>query len=278
MSVEPRAPTYALQLSEAERMRYREMAKRARAQEGERWEQYGIVPGSRVADIGCGPGAVLVLLAQLVAPGGSVVGVEPNPEARNAAIEEIQATGTDNATVIEGEGTATMLEPESFDAVMIRHVLYHVGADAAAVLEHAASLLRVGGHLYVVDTDFTGTRLSVHDADFAEQAERFVDFHRTRGNNVDIGPRLGALVAATGLELLEHVGFLNAIPGPFLVLGGPIVAARREMLAAGVITEEDARRYDEAAARVASMPHAILFTAYYIAVGRKRETAASAAG
>lgn len=269
MTVEPRAPAYALQLSEPERMRYREMAKRARAQEGDRWQRYGIVPGARVADIGCGPGAVLVQLAALVAPGGDVVGVEPNPAARNAALEEIDAAGIGNATVVAGEGTATTLEPESVDVVMIRHVLFHVGRDAGAVLRHAASLLRTEGYLYVVDTDATGIRHSVEDEDLAEQSERYSQFQRSRGNNVDVGPRLGPLLAGAGLDVAEHEGWFTAIPARFITLGGPVVAARRDMLAAGAITEADAQRYDDAAARVAGIPDAVLFTPLYVAIGRK---------
>lgn len=269
MTVEPSAPHYALQLSEPERIRYREMAKRARAMEGDRWQRYGIVPGARIADIGCGPGAVLVLLAALVAPGGDVVGVEPNATARAAALEEISGAGVDNARVVEGNGTAAPLDPASLDVVMIRHVLFHVGRDVAAVLEHAASLLRPGGHLYVVDSDITGTRLSVDDADLIEQMNRYAEFQRGRGNNADIGPRLGPLVAAAGVDLVEHEGWYNAIPARLLTLGGPVVAARSDMFAAGVITETDARRYDEAAARVAAIANAVLFMPQYVAVGRK---------
>lgn len=269
MAAEQGTPTYALQLSEAERTRYREMAKRARDQELERWRRYGVSSGAHVADIGCGPGAVLVMLAQLVSPGGSAVGVEPNPTARAAAAEEIRSHGVENATVVAGDGIATTLEQGEYDVVMIRHVLYHVGAQAPAVVRHAASLLRPGGHLYVVDSDGSGTRLSVEDADVVEQVERYSAFQRSRGNNVDMGPRLGPLLAEAGLELLEHEGWFNAVPARLLTLGGPVVAARPEMLAAGVISDDDARRYDEAVARVATIPHAVMFMPIFVAVGRK---------
>ncbi|MGH7687077.1 MAG: class I SAM-dependent methyltransferase [Candidatus Dormibacteria bacterium] len=262
-------PAYALRLSEPERSRYRQMASRARDAEGEQWRQYGIVPGAAVADIGCGPGAVLVQLAELVAPGGHVVGVEPDPAARAAAIEEIAATGVANATVVEGVGTATTLEPATFDVVMIRHVLFHVGGQVAAVLSHAASLLRPGGHLYVVDTDSTAVRLSVDDADWIEQMDRYRAFQRGRGNNVDIGPRLGPLLAAARLEVVEQRGYVSTIPAQLLIYGGPAVAARGEMMAAGLITDDDSRRYDDAAARVASTPAAVVFTPFYAAVGRR---------
>lgn len=270
MSVTPDSPTYALELTEAERARYREMARRAREQEAERWQRYGVVPGARVADVGCGPGAVLVVLADLVGPGGSITGVEPNAEARAAALEEIRRGGLDNASVVAGVGTATGLEPGTYDVVMIRHVLFHVADAAQTVIEHAVTLLRPGGHLYTVDADLTAYRLSIEDADVDEQAQRYVDFQRKRGNNVDIGPRLGPLLAAAGLELREHEGVIQKLPGEFLATGGgPMVAARREMLADGTITEDDARRYDDALERLAAIPHAAIFLPAYLAVGRK---------
>ena len=245
------------------------MARRAREQEGERWQRYGVVPGARIADVGCGPGAVLVELAELVGPDGTVTGVEPNAQARAAALEAIGARGVDNAGVVAGEGTATTLESATYDVVMIRHVLFHVGDAVREVLEHAVTLLRPGGHLYTVDVDLTGRRVSVPDADFDEQALRYEAFQRDRGNNVDIGPRLGPLLAEAGLELREHVALVQNVPAAMLASGGPIVAARHEMLGAGVITEDDARRYDAAVQRVATTPHATLFLPQYLAVGRR---------
>lgn len=270
MAATPQSPQYALELSEAERGRYREMAKRAREQESERWQRYGIVPGARIADIGCGPGAVLVLLAEAVGSGGSVTGVEPNATARAAALDEIRSSGVCNAAVVAGDGSASTLEPGAYDVVMIRHVLFHVGNAVHDVLAHAVTLLRPGGHVYAVDVDLTAGRLSVSDADFDEQAQRYLDFQRIRGNNVDIGPHLGPLLANAGLELREHEGVLQKVPRELIGLGrSPMVAARQEMLAAGVIAEDDVCRYDEAGQRVAATPHAALFIALYVAVGRK---------
>ena len=72
--------TYALRLSDDELGRYRMMAARARAEEGDLWTAAGIVPGARVADVGCGPGAMLVTLAELVGPTGRVIGVDADPD------------------------------------------------------------------------------------------------------------------------------------------------------------------------------------------------------
>src|SRR5689334_11501862 len=82
---EPVAGGYALALDPAELARYRLMAERARTAEAELWRMAGVRPGARVADVGCGPGALLPLLAAEVAPDGEVVGVDGDPGAVAAA-------------------------------------------------------------------------------------------------------------------------------------------------------------------------------------------------
>ena len=71
-----RDPAYSLALTDEEIGRYRFMAHLARQSEAERWRTAGFVPDARVADIGCGPGLVLVELADIVGPDGYVVGID----------------------------------------------------------------------------------------------------------------------------------------------------------------------------------------------------------
>src|SRR5687768_3216539 len=126
MSEEP-SRGYTLELSEPERMRYRMMAGLARENEADLWEYAGISPGARVADVGCGPGAVLTEIAQIVGPEGTTVGVEPGQSAREAAREELDSAGLEHVEVREGTGEATGLDSDSWDCVMMRHVLTHTG-------------------------------------------------------------------------------------------------------------------------------------------------------
>ena len=80
---------YTLRVSEVELARYRMMAETARADEADAWTAAGIVPGARVADIGCGPAAISVVLAELVGPGGQVIAVERDPDAL-AVAEQVE--------------------------------------------------------------------------------------------------------------------------------------------------------------------------------------------
>jgi len=56
---------YSLALSDAEIERYRLMARAAEQRERDLWAAAGAVPGARIADVGCGPGAIAVRFADL---------------------------------------------------------------------------------------------------------------------------------------------------------------------------------------------------------------------
>src|SRR4051794_1819993 len=94
---------YPLQLSDAELARYRFMAETAARYEGPLWAAAGVVEGAVVADIGCGPGAVSVVLAQLVGPTGRVVAVDRDPAAADAARANAARAWADNVAVGVGD-------------------------------------------------------------------------------------------------------------------------------------------------------------------------------
>ena len=129
------------------------MAEQARADEADLWELAGIGPGGRVADVGCGPGAMLPALSAAVGVDGRVHAVDADPAAVAAASALAAAAGLANVSVAEGRADRTGLEAGSLDVVMLRHVLAHNGGAEDAIVGHLATLVRPGGCLYLVDTD-----------------------------------------------------------------------------------------------------------------------------
>jgi SAM-dependent methyltransferase len=267
-------PAHTLIMSDLERQRFRLMAQKAVASESQLWAAAGIVPGARVVDIGCGPGAVLVEMARIVAPGGEAIGVEPDRRARNAADDEIATTGVTCARVIDGTATAPGLTADDFDVVMVRHVLHHLGSAVPDAVAHAASLLRPGGCLYLVDTpaDLIRDGAAGFDPDAVEFGEAYVAFQRQRGSDVTVGLRLGQLITDAGLDVVSEVTTDSVVPGHLLASHGPMVEAIPAMLAAGAATDADVARWRAGLARTAATPGVTLSVRQFIAVGRAPAT------
>jgi SAM-dependent methyltransferase len=260
---------YALELDEREVERYRLMAEQARADEADLWELAGIGPGARVADVGCGPGAMLPALSAAVGPGGRVHAVDGDPAAVAAAGALVAAAGLANVSVAEGRADRTGLEAGSLDAVMLRHVLAHNGGAEDAIVGHLATLVRPGGCLYLVDTDGTAVRTLPEHADLIDLNERYAAFRAARGDDNRAGLRLADRLARAGLELLEFRGrYFIGQPPP--AVRPPPWAAREAMVTAGVATDEDVRRWDRAFQEVAAAPvPPTLFAPFFVAVGRR---------
>ena len=105
--------------------------------------------GEHAVDIGSGTGTMCRELAALVAPEGSVTGVEPNPVLR--ALAEERSDGTD-LTYVDGTAADLPFPDASLDLVWCERVLQHVD-DAQAALHEMARVLRPGGRALVLDAD-----------------------------------------------------------------------------------------------------------------------------
>jgi SAM-dependent methyltransferase len=266
---------YALQLSDAELARYRFMAENARTTEGELWDQAGIRPGARIADIGCGPGAVLALLAEIAGPDGEAVGVDADGSAVEAATALLEAKGTRNARVQQGSADATGLDPAAFDVVVMRHVLVHNGGHEQRIVDHLATLVRPGGSVYLVDGNGPGFGMDPEPPFAREVQERYIAFLRSRGDDPQTGLRLGRLLRTAGLTLEEFRGWVPMVPLP-RGLRPPAWAAREAMRQAGFLDDDDIARWQAALEALdAREERPMIFPSFFGAIGRRLSTPSS---
>jgi SAM-dependent methyltransferase len=221
------------------------MAHSALTHELEDWRAAGVRSGARVADVGCGPGVILAELARLVAPDGIAVGVERDPEARAVAGQLLTATGLKQISVIEGEAGATGLETSSFDTVMVRQVLMHNGGREERIVAHLASLLRPGGHLYLIEADIPAFRFDPDDPDLADLSARWITLMRRRGNDPSIGIRLASLLRHAGLEVVLRDARWYCQPREVGARLGAW-ASRDALVADGLADAADLARWDAA--------------------------------
>ena len=105
-------------------------------------------PSERVLDVGCGTGRLGEYVANLVAPSGEVVGIDPLPLRIELAARKNPRF---RAGVGRAEDLATFAD-ESFDAVYSNSV-FHWVSDKPTALREALRVLRRGGRIGVNSAD-----------------------------------------------------------------------------------------------------------------------------
>jgi ubiquinone/menaquinone biosynthesis C-methylase UbiE len=160
----------------------------------------GARPGERGLDIGCGPGFLSCELAREVSPRGGVVAIDESADMLVASAERArQEAVADRVRLVRGDATRLPFRPASFDFVVAVQVYLYV-PDVVGALAEAARVLRPGGRLVVVDTDWESCVWLTADPDRHRQVmeARLADFAHAH-----LPPQLPALLRRAGL-----------VPGP----------------------------------------------------------------
>ena len=134
---------YVMGRSADETRRLRDRAKFFNPLTRHLFQDAGIGTGMRVLDIGSGPGDVSFLVAELVGPTGSVVGVDANPDIVRIAIARAEASGLTNVSFKAADIRDVELDRD-FDAVIGRLVLMY-STDPADTLRSALRFVRPNG-------------------------------------------------------------------------------------------------------------------------------------
>src|SRR5262245_1133841 len=154
--------------------------------------------GTRVLDVGCGPGSITRGLAERVAP-GAVVGVDLSQETLESARRDAAARGLTNLRYEEGSVYAVPFPDASFERPYAHQVLQHL-RERGAALREMLRVLRPGGLLAIRDIDWATVAYWPRDP----WLDRFVEIHfRTwyrNGGEPAMGRQLRALFNAAGVE------------------------------------------------------------------------------
>ncbi|PRW64222.1 class I SAM-dependent methyltransferase [Actinopolyspora mortivallis] len=156
-------------------------------------EELPIRPHWRCLDVGAGLGSMSYWMAERV-PQGSVLAVDT--ETRH-----LSGRGFSNLTVRQLDVTEADFEEESFDLILLRSVLAHLG-DPEKVLEKAVEWLSPGG--WVVAEDFYF--LPSEDGPSAlnrKVVDAYTGAAAQSGMDMRLGRRLPAMLARTGLDDVE---------------------------------------------------------------------------
>ncbi len=163
----------------------------------------GIRHGMRVLDLGCGAGDSTFVAADLVGPGGSVVGLDHSPEALARARLRAEQRGLAQVQFIEGDyyGPAP---GGPFDAIVERLALYQI-PDPAEVLRQQATVLRPGGLVVAMEGDLSTWRSLPETALYTQLVSWAVE-GLTRAGLPFNGPQLWVILEEAGLRPLGMIG------------------------------------------------------------------------
>lgn len=200
----------------------------------------GIAPGMRVLDIGCGPGAVSLMLARRVGHQGHVFAVDQSPRMLELARANAQNAGVSNLTFIEGGFDVGFAERGTLDAAVGRRVLMYQ-TDAARAVAQLAGVIRQGGVIAFHEHDMVEisddrTSLPLHDRVRSWLREML----RREGANMHMGFELHSALSAAGL-VVERVRAEANVLTP--TAGYPVATIIRavlpRLLQHGIVTEAD---------------------------------------
>jgi SAM-dependent methyltransferase len=173
------------------------------------WERthLSLRAGERLLDVGCGLGDGALALTRELGPTGAVVGIDASAAMLAAATERAAAAPCPVRFSV-GEALALDEPDGSFDAVRSERTLQWV-ADPAAAIDEMLRVLRPGGRVALIDTDWSTLELDVGDDDVAAAVR---DAMRTeRGRPSHVGRHLGKILRTAGCRHLAETAATQVV-------------------------------------------------------------------
>jgi SAM-dependent methyltransferase len=150
-------------------------------------------PGERALDVGSGPGYLLRPIAEAVGSTGAAYGVDPS--APMNALAAARTEGMPWVRIDEGDALALPYPDGTFDTAAVTQVYEYV-ADIAGALRELRRVMRPGGRVLILDTDWDSLVWHTADRDLNRRVLHAWEEHLTH-------PRLPRTLAG----LLRRAGF-----------------------------------------------------------------------
>jgi SAM-dependent methyltransferase len=169
------------------------------------WMKAGLQPGSRVLDVGCGPGYAGLEMAMVAGPRGRVFGVDASASFVAHAREQAHARGLPQFDAARGDvqdlGAAVPASEEAFDIAYTRWVLCFV-RDPARVVDGVCGLLRAGGRFIMQDYfNYVAMRISPEVPSFDAVRRAAAKSWADQGGDSDVMGRMPKILRERGFEI-----------------------------------------------------------------------------
>lgn len=133
--------------------------------------------GETILDLGSGPGFLACELAQEVGAAGRIIAVDVSPEMNALAHRRAAGAGLiDRIEIVESDAAMLPLATATVDAAVSTQVLEYVADPVAALLE-LGRVMRPGGRLVLIDTDWDSLVWAGNDDQLCARIEAAWDEH-----------------------------------------------------------------------------------------------------
>jgi SAM-dependent methyltransferase len=177
------------------------------------WRRAGIRRGSRVLDVGAGPGYATLDLAETVGPDSDIVALERSPRFAAELRTRMARRGLTNVRVSEMDLMHDPIDARGFDAAWCRWVACFVSSPRTLV-QSIGQALRPGGvavfHEYA---DYASWRLLPRCRSLESFVAEVMANWRDKGGEPDIALELPALLAGAGFRVRHATPLVFAV-GP----------------------------------------------------------------
>lgn len=218
-------------------------------------------PGDVAVDVGCGTGAEVRRLAELVGGSGRAIGIEPHAGLRAAATE--RSAGT-TATYLDGAAADLPFDDGSVDVIRCERVFQHLLDPESAVAEFGR-VLAPGGRVVLIDSDW---ETSVQTPGDPELIARLTAFRRSQLPNPTSGRRLPGQLTSAGLAVDPDIAATAVIPPPPAVMA-LMTKACADAVEAGVVTRSEADHLLAETATAQERGQAFMAVTMFGVLGRK---------
>jgi ubiquinone/menaquinone biosynthesis C-methylase UbiE len=227
------------------------------------WYEAGITVGSRVIDIGAGPGYAAIDLAEIVGPTGHVTAVERSTNFVQTMKERCERGGLKNVDVREVDLMTDQLPAGAHDFAWCRWVASFV-SDPALLIEKVAKTLRPGGRaIFHEYGEYRTWRLSPRLPSQEEFVERIIQSWSETGGKTDIALDIPPLLIENGLSIRfvrPRIFCLQPNEYMWRWMASFMASAPRRLLELGKIDQTFAEKLWSDFARVEADPTSLMIT------------------
>jgi SAM-dependent methyltransferase len=227
------------------------------------WQKAGVTVGSRVLDVGAGPGYATVDLAEIVGPGGTVTALERSSNFLRAMEESCRSRGLTKVRIQEADLMTDALPEGNYDFSWCRWVASFV-SDPHLLVKNLADVLRSGSvaifHEYAHYLSWRFMPRLPNQERFAREVKASWE---ATGGKADIGLDLPSYLTQNGFAIrsaepriycVRPTDYMWQWPSTFVGIG----LARLQEL--GRIDDDFAEQVRSELAAAEANPHALMIT------------------